>query len=38
MEKVSVTVELKEKISSELKKMVSGFAKVADTVYEQIKV
>ncbi len=34
MEKVSITVELKEKISSELKKMVSGFAKVADTVYD----
>lgn len=34
MEKVSITVELKEKLSSELKKMVSGFAKVADTVYE----
>ena len=34
MEKVSITIELKEKISSELKKMVSGFAKVADTVYD----
>ena len=34
MEKVSITVELKEKLSSELKKKVSGFAKVADTVYD----
>lgn len=34
MEKVSITVELKDKLSLELKKMVSGFAKVADTVYD----
>ena len=34
MEKVSIYDELKEKLSSELKKKVSGFAKVADTVYD----
>ena len=38
MEKVSFTIDLKEKVVEGLKKIITGFAKVADTVYEQIKV
>ena len=34
MEKISITIDLKEKITSGIKKIVTGFAKVADTVYD----
>lgn len=34
MEKISFTLDLKEKVVEGLKKIISGFAKVADTVYD----
>lgn len=34
MEKISFTLDLKEKVVEGLKKIITGFAKVADTVYD----